>query len=117
MVNISGLRLCDREGGCCPKLKKRPPSEVVVCSTTAYNDSAVSEVISKSHSIHVSFMKLRLFTKEKIPNIMPFTACQSWDLQILDEMGEECLVYCLVFLSPFNHSSPDFEKPRKKMIF
>ena len=78
----------NNDSGRCPKLKKY---RLVLPAA-----STVIPQFSKSFSkafVHVSFIKLRLYTKERIRNRMPFTTCRNSKysvfmvLRILAEMG------------------------------
>ena len=74
-------------------LKTIKPLLPTVCNSIVFRQKIGRSSHFRHHSVHVKFIKLRLCTKERIPNRMPSTAC--WiritsnfiALWILAEMG------------------------------
>ena len=61
------------------------------------------------HSVHFNFIKLCLYTKERIPNRIPFSACRnSKYFKFYGTLNFSWNRMSCLFLSPSSHSSPDF---------
>ena len=84
-----------------------------MCVSRYYCNSAVFSHF-RHHSVSFSFIKLRLYTKERIPNRMSLVAClkskyfKFYRILNCRRIGYGCLVSSFFRLSPSNYSSPNF---------